>query len=260
MVGAFRRALLLVAVLVEVALVAGGCGSIERAGTVVGTATAEAEVATTVSAAGGPTTAAAREPTLITSAAPLRFEATVHEIDDATAARMEHSWREGCPVALEDLRLLELAHFDFAGAVQIGELVVNEDQVEETITVFERLFELQYPIDQMRLVDEFNGDDMLSMQANNTSAFNCRVVAGTNRWSEHAYGRAIDVNPLINPYVRGRRVSPPEGAVYVDRAQDVPGMIQDGDDVVAAFAEVGWSWGGYWASSKDYQHFSSNGR
>lgn len=184
----------------------------------------------------------------------------VHEIDDELAGRMAHSWREGCPVPLRELRYLELSHYDFEGRVQTGELVVHVDQAPAVLTAFERLFELKYPIQQMRLVDEFGADDMASMEANNTSAFNCRFVAGTTRWSEHAFGRAIDVNPLINPYLQGSRVSPREGAAYLDRTLDVPGMIKAGDEVVAAFAEVGWLWGGAWSHSKDYQHFSATGR
>ena len=244
-----------------------GCGGDDAAAT---SPTAQPGVAETVTRAPAPplsvekrpanaVTATSRAPTTTTTAAP-GFAAVIREIDEAIAARMALSWRTGCPVPLTDLRLVELAHFDMAGVVQIGELVVHEDQVDVMIAAFERLFELEYPIEQMRLVDEFDADDMMSMQANNTSAFNCRVVAGTSRWSEHAYGRAIDINPLINPWVRGTRVSPPEGAEFTDRAQDVPGLIQEGDGVVEAFADMGWHWGGHWQSSKDYQHFSANGR
>ncbi len=188
------------------------------------------------------------------------FTSAVHEIGPEIAARMAKSWREGCPVGLEDLRLIELAHFDLEGEVQDGEIVVHADQADAVVAIFERLFELQYPIEQMRLVDEFEADDDLSMEANNTSGFNCRFVGGTTRWSEHAFGRAIDVNPLINPYIRGSRVSPAEGAAYVDRDQDVPGLIKADDAVVQAFSDNGWLWGGYWTGSKDYQHFSVTGR
>jgi hypothetical protein len=99
------------------------------------------------------------------------------------------------------------------------------------------------------------------MAANNTSAFNCRFVSGTARWSEHAYGRAIDINPVQNPYVSSSgRASPPAGAAYVDRSRRAPGMIHAGDAVVRAFAAVGWGWGGSWRGVKDYQHFSASGR
>jgi hypothetical protein len=118
----------------------------------------------------------------------------------------------------------------------------------------------RFPIERMELVDNYGGSDDASMAANNTSAFNCRPVAGTNRWSEHAFGRAIDINPVQNPYVAGGRVSPPNGAPFVNRAVGAPGLIRSGDVVVQAFAAVGWGWGGNFSSSRDYQHFSASGR
>ena len=111
------------------------------------------------------------------------------------------------------------------------------------------------------LVDAYGSSDDRSLAANNTSAFNCRFVAGTTRWSEHAYGRAIDLNPVQNPYVSSSgHVSPPSGAAYVDRSKRAKGMIHAGDAVVRAFVAIGWGWGGYWGSPKDYQHFSATGR
>jgi hypothetical protein len=112
----------------------------------------------------------------------------------------------------------------------------------------------------MEPVDVFEGDDEASMSANNTSAFNCRPVTGGARWSDHSYGVAIDINPVVNPYVRRDTVAPPEGAPYVDRDADVPGMIHEGDVVVDTFADHGWIWGGTWSFPKDYQHFSTTGR
>ena len=111
----------------------------------------------------------------------------------------------------------------------------------------------------MEPIDVYGGDDMRSIKANNTSAFNCRAVTGGSGWSEHAYGRAIDVNPFVNPYVKGSTVLPPEAARFTDRSRTDPGMIHAGDAVVDAFAARGWSWGGYWSSLKDYQHFSTTG-
>lgn len=170
------------------------------------------------------------------------------------------SWRPDCPVPVEDLRWLELAHWDMGGEVRDGVLVVHVDHVESVVTVFERLFDARFPIERMDPITAFDADDNASMRANNSSAFNCRVIAGTNRWSQHAYGGAIDINPLLNPWVRGSEVDPPEGAAYLDRDADVPGLIRAGDVVTQAFAEVGWGWGGDWSSSLDYQHFSHNGR
>jgi len=105
------------------------------------------------------------------------------------------------------------------------------------------------------LDEAYGGDDMTSMQDDNTSAFNCRVIAGTNRLSRHAYGLAIDVNPLYNPYVKGDVIQPPEGAAYLDRSRDVKGMIHAEDICRREFMVRGWDWGGDWESRKDYQHF-----
>ncbi len=160
---------------------------------------------------------------------------------------------------LEDLRYLRIGYVDDGGAAQVGELVVHADVVDDVRTAFAAMYAARFPMRSMRLVDDFGGDDDASMAADNTSAFNCRFVAGTTRWSQHAYGRAIDINPLRNPYVEGDRVSPGEGAAYADRSNVRPGMIVEGDAVVAAFDALGWGWGGRWAGAADYQHFSAAG-
>jgi len=108
-------------------------------------------------------------------------------------------------------------------------------------------------------VDRFDADDRESMRHDNTSAFNCRYVAGTTTWSQHAFGRAIDINPVENPYVDGSHVSPPRGRRYLDRSDVRPGMIVRGDVVLRVFRRIGWGWGGDWSFVKDYQHFSANG-
>ncbi len=198
-------------------------------------------------------------PTPTTSLAPAPYWGTISEIDDATAERMAPEWHSGCPVALADLRLLTLAHWDFQGVVTVGELIVHAGYAEDVVAVFEQLFRAGFPIQRMDIVSVFDGDDNASMEANNTSAHNCRTIAGTSTWSEHAYGRAIDINPVQNPYVSGTTVLPPDGAAYVDRTGDHPGMIHDGDVVVQAFTSIAWFWGGYWSSIKDYQHFSATG-
>jgi hypothetical protein len=210
----------------------------------------------------GTTPTAARTATTpaVTTTEPPTFAATIAPIDEPTAARMRWSWHPGCPVPLRDLRLLTLRHWDFTGAVRTGELVVHAEQADAMVTVFRRLFEIRFPIERMVLVDEYEGDDQRSMRANNTSGFNCREIDGRpGTWSQHSYGNAVDVNPLLNPWVRGDRVDPPEGRPYADRAARVRGGIYAGDEVIAAFAAVGWRWGGDWVTSKDYQHFSSNG-
>ena len=177
-----------------------------------------------------------------------------------TAGDLPATWRAGCPVPPEQLRLLRLSHRGFDGRPRSGEIVVHADQAAAVSRVFERLYDLRFPIERMQRVDAFGGSDDASMDANNTSGFNCRRVAGGTAWSEHAYGRAVDVNPVQNPYVSGSTVSPSAGRAYLDRTHVRPGMVVAGDGVVQAFAAAGWSWGGSWSSSKDYQHFSRSGR
>ncbi len=192
-------------------------------------------------------------------AVPPTFDASVAPIDDALRLRMHTSWRPGCPVNLEDLRYLRVQHWRFDGTVATGELVVHADAADDMVTVFGELFGDRFPIEQMVLVDTYGGDDDRSMAANNTSGFNCRTAGGT-RWSEHAYGRAVDINPIQNPHVTGSSVEPDAGRRYTDRDDLRPGMIRADGAVVAAFGRVGWKWGGTWSSSKDYQHFSPSGR
>ncbi|MCC2323460.1 M15 family metallopeptidase [Cellulomonas xiejunii] len=190
---------------------------------------------------------------------PPAYRATVSPITPRLAERMAASWRPGCPVPLEDLRYVRVSHHDMRGKVVQGELVVHADVADGIVEVFRDLFDARFPIASMRLVDDFGADDDASMAADNTSAFNCRAVTGGTGWSEHSYGRAIDVNPIENPYVRDSLVLPPAGVAFVDRP-DAPGVIHDGDVVVTAFAEQGWYWGGYWTRPIDYQHFSTTNR
>jgi poly-gamma-glutamate synthesis protein (capsule biosynthesis protein) len=177
------------------------------------------------------------------------------------AARMTPtSWRPGCPVGLEDLRYLSVAHWGFDGAVHVGELVVHADVVADLEGIFGDLFAAGFPIWQMRLVDDFGGDDFTSIEADNTSAFNCRPVEGGSGWSNHAYGRAIDVNPIENPYVYADGTTSHAASVpYLDRSTVRPGMVVEGSAAVAAFDARGWDWGGRWWSPVDHQHFSSTG-
>ena len=188
------------------------------------------------------------------------FGAEIFEISGPIAARLEHSWREGCPVGLDELRLITTAHWDYDGNVASGELVVHADHADDIVQVLSRLFDAQFPIERMELVDNFLGDDDLSMEANNTSAFNCREIASNpGVWSNHAFGAAIDINPVANPYLRGNTVLPPAGIDAIDRSVEVQGGVYAGDAVTQAFAEIGWGWGGEWNSVKDWQHFSASG-
>jgi D-alanyl-D-alanine carboxypeptidase len=187
----------------------------------------------------------------------LPFAASIKTV---TAADLYASWRPGCPVHFSQLRAIDIRHFGNDGAVHRGRLIVHADLAQGMVAIFRDLYDARFPIQRMEPVDVYGGDDMRSIRANNTSAFNCRAVTGGSGWSEHAYGRAIDVNPFVNPYVKGGTVLPPEAARYTDRSRTDAGMIHAGDAVVDAFAARGWSWGGYWSSLKDYQHFSTSGR
>jgi poly-gamma-glutamate synthesis protein (capsule biosynthesis protein) len=165
-------------------------------------------------------------------------------------------WRAvpSCP-PFEALRWLRLRYIGFDGAQHLGELIVHAELAPEVVAIFEELFEARFPIHSMRRIDELNGDDNASMAANNTSCFNFRVVDGTNQLSLHALGRAIDINPVQNPWVRSSRVDPTEGKHYLDRTHVRPGMIVRPGLVIHAFERAGWQWGGDLANP-DYHHFS----
>lgn len=172
--------------------------------------------------------------------------------------RLADSWRMGCPVELADLCLLEVPHVVMTGGSSVGEMVVNGAVADALLDVFAELYAMGFPIERMDLIDAYGGDDNASMAANNTSAFNCRIIPGTSQLSQHAYGLAVDLNPALNPYMfNAESVLPPGSEKYLDRSLDVPGMI--GGRVVEAFAAIGWSWGGAWDGLKDYHHFSASG-
>jgi D-alanyl-D-alanine carboxypeptidase len=194
--------------------------------------------------------------------APAQFRSEIERIDAAQEKRMTGvSWRKGCPVALRDLRLLTLSHWGFDGRARTGRLIVHREVSRELVQVFRDLYAARFLIRRMVPVDAYGASDFRSIEADNTSAFNCRYVEGTTRWSNHAYGRAIDVNPIENPYVSGGATSHSASRPYVSRATRRPGMAYEGGALVRAFDRIGWGWGGRWASSvKDYQHFSETGR
>jgi hypothetical protein len=192
------------------------------------------------------------------------YTATIRRLGPALRERMQSSHGPGCPLRWRDLRYLQVSYVGFDATPRVGELVVHRRHARAIVEVFEKLYAAAWPIKQMRLVDDFGGDDDRSMAANNTSAYNCRPVAGSDSWSQHAYGAAIDLNPVHNPYVQGTAIAPPAGRRFaaVDRspgADGPPGAIHAADVVVGAFAAIGWEWGGNWSSAKDYQHFSASG-
>ena len=182
-------------------------------------------------------------------------------VSPVTRAQLPHSWRSGCPVAPSALRRVRLSHWGFDGQVHTGALVVNENAVRDVVVVFRRLYRARFPVRRMRPIDAYRGDDERSLAADNTAGFNCRyaVGPGPRRWSTHAYGLAIDVNPVENPYLEGGRVHPRAGRAYLNRSNVRPGMAVRGRVLVRAFAAVGWQWGGRWQGTPDYQHFSATG-
>lgn len=213
-----------------------------------------------------PTPTPSDEPSPTPSATPTPeaavFESSISTIDYALAEQMRgSSWREGCPVPLRHLRFVTVSHYDFEGEVRTGEVVLHHEVAASAVRVFERLFDLEYPIHQMRLVDEFGADVHASLAANNTSSFNCRKILIGDGWSEHAYGKAIDVNPVENPYVLDDFVEPEDGTAFVRRVP-APGVLIKDDPVVRAFEDEGWKWGGLWKApwALDYMHFAVNDR
>jgi hypothetical protein len=175
-----------------------------------------------------------------------------------TADELPYSYRAGCPVAPASLRRVRLRYWGFDGAPHDGVLVVSVSATRAVVKVFARLYSARFPIRRMRPVDAYRGSDDRAMAADDTSAFNCRyaVAPGPKRWSVHAYGLAIDVNPVENPYVEGGKVRPAAGARYLDRTRVRRGMATEGGVLVGAFRSVGWYWGGRF---RDYQHFSATG-
>ncbi len=169
------------------------------------------------------------------------------------------SYHENDNISLEDLSYLQLLYMDFDGNTQVGELICNNKIADDLLEIFTALYDAGYPIEKIRLVDEYGADDDASCADNNTSCFNYRVVPGSTHLSNHAKGLAIDINPFYNPYVTfpdgKEHISPPGSEPYADRSNLRPYMIHEGDLCYQLFHEHGFTWGGHWKSLKDYQHF-----
>jgi hypothetical protein len=192
-------------------------------------------------------------PAATTSSTPVRAAPSVERV---TGAELGATWHPGCPVGPEQLRRVELDYLGFDGQTHRGALVVHENLVPQVIAIFEQLHRIRYPIERMSTVEHYpRAADELSMEADNTSAFNCRAIPGSANWSLHAYGRAIDLNPLLNPYIDGTDLEPANAARYLDRTRTDPGLLHKGDPAVRAFTDRGWQWGGAWRAPIDYQHF-----
>ena len=187
------------------------------------------------------------------------FASTIAPISPAIRKRMGETWSPDCPVSLSQLRYLTVSFWGFDAKPHTGELVINRTYAQDIVAVFRKLYAAKFPIEEMRLITTADVKAKPTGDTNNTSAFICRAAVGQTRWSEHAYGRAIDVNPFQNPYVKDDLVLPELASAYVERSYRRPGMIFQDDVVVRAFADIGWGWGGDWQHSKDYQHFSSTG-
>ena len=191
------------------------------------------------------------------------FQAYIYDISPNLKKKMikDNSWRKGCPVDTIDLRYLKLTHINFDGKDTVGELIVHKNISDNMVSVMKELYTIGYPINQMRLVSEFKGNDWQSIEAGNTSAFNCRKATGSKKWSKHSYGRAIDINPIENPYVsRNGYISHKASIKYKKRRhiEDTPSdraVLLKNDKATLIFKKYGFTWGGDWKSVKDYQHF-----
>lgn len=184
----------------------------------------------------------------------------MEELSEETKSRINgKSYGDNCDLPYEELRYLRVLYHDFDDGTRIGELIVNRTIAQDILDIFRELYEIDYPIGRMVLIDEYDADDERSMSDNNSSAFNYRYIAGTTRLSKHSLGFAIDINPRYNPYITtidGKQTILPEnGTEYADRTKDCPYYIRKGDPCYEAFISRGFTWGGDWENSKDYQHF-----
>ena len=195
-------------------------------------------------------------------AVPAPLPPYVAHVERVTAAQLPFSWHAGCPVGPAQLRRIRLRYVGFDGKAHRGQLIVNARVARDVASVFGSLYRARFPIRRMLPIDAYRGSDSRSTAADNTSSFNCRyaVAPGARHWSMHAYGEAVDVDTVENPYIQDGRVTPANARPYADRANVRRGMAVEGGVLVRAFARVGWGWGGRWSGSPDYQHFSTNGR
>ena len=172
------------------------------------------------------------------------------------------SYKDDCTIPLSDLRYLHVLHVGFDGGVHEGEIICNQQIAQDLLEIFEALYNAQYPIEKIKLVDEYGADDESSMADNNSSCFNFRFISHSTKISNHGYGMAIDINPLYNPYVKtvnGKlNIEPANSVAYVDRTLDFPYKIDENDLAYQLFIAHGFEWGGSWKSSKDYQHFEKD--
>lgn len=184
----------------------------------------------------------------------------IKEIDDSIFQRINGiSYKENDYIKIYDLRYIHILHKNLQGETCEGELIFNKYFAKDILEIFEELYKANYPIERVKLIDEYKGDDNLSMKNNNSSAFNYRQMTTSNKLSKHALGLAIDINPLYNPYYKKTDtkeiIEPIEGEPYVDRSKEFNYKIDHNDLAYKLFTSKGYEWGGDWKKSKDYQHF-----
>lgn len=187
-------------------------------------------------------------------------------ISDAVFGRIYgNSYKKDCRVLRSSLRYLHLLHYTGDGRIKLGEMICHKDIADDLTDIFRKLFEAKYPIENMQLIDNYGADDIRSMEYNNTTCFNYRTVAGSKKLSNHSLGKAVDINPLYNPYVKRRqdgtfKVSPEKGRKYADRTKTFKYKIDRNDLAYRLFKQHGFRWGGDYRSLKDYQHFEKEDR
>ena len=192
------------------------------------------------------------------------YSSNISTISSTIEQRMlkGNSYKRGCPVPLKNLRYLRIKHLNFKGKTVRGEMIVHKNVASEVVHIFDELYDIGYPIDKMKLVSAYKGNDWQSIESSNTSAFNCRNATGSKKWSKHSYGKAIDINPIENPYIaRNGRISHKASLKYRKRVHknntySDKALLLKSDKATKIFKKYGWKWGGDWSRVKDYQHFS----
>jgi len=186
----------------------------------------------------------------------------IKEIDENYTKKMKGvSFHENCPISLSNLRIVTIKHLGFDDNIYFGDLIVHKDVAFEVSLIFQELFEIKYPIKQIMPIEKYNGDDFESIEADNTSAFNCRKAEGSNKYSKHSYGKALDINPIENPYVYKNGTTSHKGSIkYLareenDKSNENKAVLTSSSKAVLIFKKYGWKWGGDWKNTKDYQHF-----
>ncbi len=193
----------------------------------------------------------------------LYAEYSIESINKEIKARMieGNSWRKGCPVPLRNLRYIRVEYLGFDGKKHDGELIMHKGVAPDIVQIFQKLYKIGYPVKRMNLVSKYGANDWQSIESDNTSAFNCRRATGKKTWSKHSYGKAIDINPIENPYISARGYISHKASykykrrVHKNRTYGDRAVLLKNDKATKIFKKYGWRWGGDWSRVKDYQHF-----